>query len=203
MYYLKHIWVKIRYSAFLRLIFDGLTMIGIRISLFYIVLEGLFDENLLNIEKGFNGYDVGYLGAEDMKELSVIPGPDRSFSEEDLLLRLKQGNKCLGIKYKGRIAAFTWFDLGEFKLGFFRFSLKENEAYLFDAYTLMSFRGKGLAPYMRYRSYKELAKLGKNKLYSVSECFNTPSIRFKMKLNAKIIELYLYVEIFKKWHTQS
>lgn len=203
MYYLKHIWVKFKYNPFAKVVLDGLSKMSIRVSPYYIVLEGLFNRSMPDLEKGFEGYDIGFLGAEDMREISVIPGPDRIFSEEDLLLRLKQGKKCLGIKYNERIAAFTWFDLAEFKSIFLRFLLKKNEAYLFDAYTMMSFRGKGLAPYMRCQCYKELAKLGRNKLYSISECFNTPSIRFKMKLNAKIIELYLYVEIFKRWRFNS
>ena len=42
--------------------------------------------------------------------------------------------------------------------------------------------------------------MGRVKCYSYSDLFNTPSIRFKKKLNAKILELGLYVELFKKYH---
>jgi hypothetical protein len=38
------------------------------------------------------------------------------------------------------------------------------------------------------------------RLYSISNCFNTPSIKFKKKLNAKLLELHLAVELFNKWH---
>ena len=203
MYYLKYILAKFKYSPFIRVVQDGLTKIGIRISPYYIVLEGLFDESMPHLERGFNEYDIGFLRTEDMKEISILPGPDRTFSEEDLLLRLKDGKKCLGLKYRGKIVAFTWYDLKEYNFNGYKFSLKENEAYLFDAYTLMSFRGKGIAPYMRYQCYKKLAKLGRYRLYSVSICFNAPSIRFKKKLNAKILELALYVELFKKWNFNS
>lgn len=198
-FYLKHIWAKIKYSPFIRLILDSLTRIGITISPYYVVLEGLFNGSMPHLEKGFDGYDIGFLNSQDMREISVIPGPDRVFSEEKLLLRLKEGKKCLGVKYRGEIVAFTWFDLVECSSMFYRFLLKKDEAYLFDAYTLMSFRGKGIAPYMRYQCYKELAKLGRDKLFSISEFFNTPSIRFKMKLDAKLLELGLFVELFKKW----
>ena len=81
----------------------------------------------------------------------------------------------------------------------YKFPLKDNEAYLFDAYTLMHFRGKGLAPYIRYQCYKELAKSDRHKLFSISNYFNTPSIKFKNKLNAKFLELRLSVELFRKW----
>ena len=203
MYYLKHIWAKFKYNPFAKVVLDGLSKMGIRISPYYIVLEGLFDRSLPDFERGFEEYEIGFLGTEDMGEIAAIPGPDRPFSEKDLLRRLKQGKKCLGIKYRGQIVAFTWLDLAEFSYRFYRFSLKEDEAYLFDAYTLMSFRGKGIAPYVRYQCYKELAKLGRNKLYSISECFHSSSIRFKMKLNAKLLELGIYIELFNKWYFNS
>ncbi len=200
MYYLKYIWTKVRYRPFAGIILDSMAKFGgIRISPYYIVLEGLFDESVQHFEKGFDEYDIGFLSPKDMREISTIPGPDRPFSEENLLQRLKKGQKCFGIKHSGKIAAFIWFDLNNVFCRFCKISLKENEAYLFDSYTIMSFRGKGLAPYVSYQCYKELARLGRYNLYSIVECINTPSIKFKMKLKAEIIELCLYVELFKKW----
>ena len=70
---------------------------------------------------------------------------------------------------------------------------------LFDAYTLDSFRGKGIAPYIRYQLYKELEKTGRMTLYSISERFNLSSIRFKKKLNARLVGQGLCVVLFKKW----
>ncbi|ODS34822.1 MAG: hypothetical protein SCARUB_00082 [Candidatus Scalindua rubra] len=101
---------------------------GIRISPYYLVLEGLFNRSLPDLEKGFDEYEIGFLGVEDMKEISVIPGPERLISEEKLLLRLKEGKKCLGIKYRGKIVAFKWFGLVELSSRFYRFPLKEDEA---------------------------------------------------------------------------
>ncbi len=199
MYYLRHIWAKVRYRHFAWIIIDSLTKMGVRISPYYIVLEGLFNSTIEHLESGFKEYDIGFLTPIDMGEMSAIPGPDRPFTEECLLQRLKKDQKCLGIKHMGRIVAFTWFDLNEFHCTFCKIPLKEDEAYLFDAYTIMDYRGKGLAPYMRYQCYKKLASLGMDRLYSVSECCNTPSIKFKMKLKAEIIELCLYVELFKRW----
>ena len=132
-----------------------------------------------------------------MKTISSISG--RHITEEYLLERLRNGQKCFGLKYRGELAAFTWCDFDKFSFKLCGFPLKDNEAYLFDAYTLMHFRGKGLAPYIRYQCYKELAKSDRHKLFSISEYVNTPSIKFKKKLNAKLIELHLSVELFRKW----
>ncbi len=189
---------KLRYSSFLRIVLDGMSKIGIRITPYYIVLEGLFNRSIPHFETGFDEYDLGFLGPNDMKEISLIP--DRNIPEEKLLIRLKEGKKCFGVKYKGELVAFTWCDFIEYTCNDHRFLLKENEACLFDAYTLMSFRGKGIAPYIRYQCYKELYKMGRHRLYSISDCFNTSSIKLKKKLNAKLLELCLYIGLFKKWH---
>lgn len=198
MYYLKHLWQKIRHNSLIRLLFDGFKRIGIEIIPFYLVLEGLFDRTLPHLEKGFEEYDIGYLGHKDMKTISFIP--IRNISGKKLLNMLKEGSKCFGIKYHGELVAFTWLNLRECTFDGYRFPLKEDEAYLFDAYTIPSFRGKGIAPYIRYQLYKELKKIGIKKLYSISWYFNTPSLKFKLKLNAKCLKLGLFMRLFKKWH---
>ena len=201
MYFLKRIWLKARYSSFFRLIFDGLARLGIRITPFYIVLEGLFNGNLQHLEAGFDEYVTGFLGPEDMKTIFSIPGI--KLTEAKLLQRLREGKKCLGVKSHGELVAFTWCDFDQCDEKFHKFLLKDDEAYLFDAYTLMPFRGKGIAPYMRYQCYKELAKSGRHKLYSLSFYVNTSSLKFKKKLNAKFLELRLSVDLFGKWHFSS
>jgi hypothetical protein len=65
-------------------------------------------------------------------------------------------------------------------------------------YTMDDFRGKNLAPYLRYKSYEILKELGRDKIYSVSVLFNSSAIRYKEKLNAKNLKLILYIELFKK-----
>jgi GNAT superfamily N-acetyltransferase len=136
-----------------------------------------------------------------MKVISAIPY--RSLSEEQLLLRLEEGKLCFGAKHRGIPVAFTWCDMNECHYEGQRFRLKDDEAYLFDAYTLDSYRGRGIAPYIRYQLYKELAKLGRTALHSVSERFNSSSIRFKEKLNARLVGRGILVQLFSKWHFSS
>jgi hypothetical protein len=183
----------------MKTIFDLLKRVGIRIEPYYVILEGLFNGSIPQLETGLEGYSIGFLGPEDMKAISVSAIPDRNTTEEFLLNRLKRGSRCFGAKHRGKVAAFTWY--GEKQCNFHgRISpLKENEAALFDAYTLKSYRGKGIAPYIRYQLYKELSNLGKDILYSDSDFFNIPSIRFKTKLNAKLLELRVHIA-FRRWH---
>jgi hypothetical protein len=123
-------------------------------------------------------------------------------NEAKLKERLAKGQLCFGMRCQGRPVSFNWFNFEEFLIGKHRVQMQENEACLFNAYTDMDFRGKGLVSYVRYHSYKELAKMGKTRLYSGSDFFNTSSIRFKRKLKAKLIELYLIIDFLKKWQVR-
>ncbi len=198
MEYLKYIWQKARHSHPLRLVVDGLWKMGISIRPFYVFQEGLSDTKISEWHGKFDGYKLAFLEPQDMEEISKIPFRNDS-SLEQLCRRLREGKRCLGMKHRGELVAFTWCDFDRFDFESFCFDLSKDEAYLFDAYTLEPYRGKGVAPYLRDQIYRELDLLGKKRLYSVSDCFNTPAVKFKMKLNAKIIELGLFVKLFGKW----
>ena len=194
---LKNIREKLRFDRILRLIYNSLSLFGLKILLVYLILEGLGDKHHQSFKLDLDDYDLEFLGPEDMNEISLLPG--RKIAEEKLLQRLEEGMKCLGMKSKGKIIAFTWCNFNEIVIDLKRFPLNSNEAYLFDTYTLAPFRGKGVAPYLRYEMYKELNNLGMVQLYSYSSYFNTPAVKFKKKLNAKITGLYLIATLFKKW----
>ncbi len=195
-HFLQRFKQKLKYNSIYRIFFDGLTKINIKITPYYLVLEGLFDKTLPQFESGFDEYEICFLGVGDVKDIALIP--DQPKTENELILMLKKGQKCLGVKMNDRLAAYTWCDLEECNWECRRFKLAPDEAYLFDAYTLMEFRGKGIAPFIRYQLYKELSKLNRTKLYSITAYFNNQSIKFKQKLNARFVDLGIYVSIFKK-----
>lgn len=196
--YFKELRIKFRYSHFLRLFFDAIARLGIRFAPYYLFEEVISPENSPKRPVGFDDYEVSFWGPEEMKSMAKIPG--RKFSEEFLIQRLKDGHQCLGLKKDNNLAAFTWCNLREATLKYNLFSLNKDEAYLFDAYTLMDFRGKGVAPFLRYHLYTELQKLSRTKLYSYSDYFNTSAVRFKQKLGANKMKLLLIVDLFGKWH---
>ena len=171
---------------------DALKRLKISVDPYIIFLEELSDDIIFpRIDNAHNTYKIIFLGPGDMKTIEGLPG--RISTEAGLLNRLKEDKICIAVKLAQELVAFTWYDLKECNFKSIKCPLKNNEAYLFDAYTLLSYRGKGIAPFMRYRSYQELNNLGKHKLFSVSDYFNTPAIRFKKKLKAKPLELRLAV----------
>ena len=137
-----------------------------------------------------------FLLHEDVQGLDRIEG--RIVTAQSMQDNLNRGHKCLGLKINGNIAAFTWcrFDIFDFPRTK-GFALRENEAYLYDMYVLRAYRGLNIAPLLRYSCYKELTKIGRTVLYSFSDVSNRPAIRFKKKLDARIMGLYLYIRIGK------
>lgn len=177
---------------------DYLAEIGIEIMPFYWVKETIPDKIPTYSDADFVDYEFTFFRLEDIKAFSKLP--ERKFiGEEHMVKMFHKGKKCYGAKYKGEIAAFTWFDLEESYTKFYPTTMKSNEAYLFDMYTLKAFRGKNLAPILRYKIYTILKELGRDTCYSVTECFNTPSKRFKEKLGARNVFLGVYINLFKKY----
>ena len=188
---------KIKYNSLFRILHDGLVKAGIKISFFYLVKEGLYREiPELELNK-FPDYDLIILDENDITLLSTIP--ERTLSKEKLLKLLKDECICFGLKKENDLAAVTWVNLKECSYGSFNLPMKEEEACLFGAYTLIKYRGENLAPFIRYQCYKELKKMGKNTLYSISEALNRQSINFKKKLDARYIFLGLHVCLFNKF----
>ncbi len=188
---------RIRYNPLPRILIDGLDRLGIRINLIYLMREGITQGIAQPSQDSLKGYEVRFLGAEDMMEMAQIPY--RSVRYEKLLGRLKDGNLCLGAKREGRLVCFTWCNLTQCHSEAYPFLLNEDEAYLFDAYTAPDLRGQWLAPALRYRLYEELARMGRTKLYSISERFNAPALRFKLKLGAQILKSNWGIVLARKW----
>ena len=194
--YAKRLKQKIRYNSILRILHDGLVKIGLQLSLFYLVEEGLHLQTIPLEFNEFSCYTAEFLKEEELNIIADIP--ERPYKKEILQKRFKDGSRCLLCKKDEQLIGYTWFNLFECDSGIYKLSLKENEAYLFDAYVLMEYRGKRIAPFIRFLCYKELQKLNRTTLYSISDLFNSQSIRFKKKLNAKFSVLILYINLFNK-----
>jgi GNAT superfamily N-acetyltransferase len=196
--YFRHVRERVRYNPLPRIFIDGLDKLGIKIHLIYLIREGITEGVARPREDGLESCEVGFLGAEDMTEIAQIPY--RPVRYEKLQSRLKDGNLCLGAKREGCLVCFTWCNLIRCQSEGYSFLLNDDEAYLFDAYTAFDLRGQGLAPALRYRLYEELARMGRTKLYSISERFNAPALRFKLKLGAEILKSNWNITLFRKWY---
>jgi len=134
---------------------------------------------------------------------NVLGGPDIAAvaacvswgTVERIQARLNKGHLCIVVKSGERIAGYTWADFDEVNDLACDYELGPDEAYLYDAFIAPEFRGRSLAPYMRVECYRHLRHAGRHTFYSISDFFNSPAIKFKQKLNAETIRLYLRIEL--------
>jgi len=188
---------RLRYGLIIQTLLSLLGKLGFYMTPFYVHLEGNFGQDCDDLSEGFAECEALFLGPREMKTIAELPY--RKESKEELLIRLDEGKKCFAVKCNGDLAAFTWCDFERCNSSLYSFKLEENEAYLFDAYTLIPFRGRKIAPYLRCKCYQALEALGINKFYSITLYFNEPAVRFKKKLHARPIMLAIHMRLFKKW----
>jgi len=172
--------------------------LGLKIELYYVHVgrESDLEGCEQRWEQEFPEYEAGFVGVEDMQETASC---ESWLTEAMLVGRLERGLTCFAIKHHGRIIAYLWSAFEIIDGTAYKAKLKENEAYLFNAYTDPEYRGKGLAPLMRNQCYKALKDRGVDVFYSVCDYFNTPSVRYKKKMNARVHKLGLFVAIGNKY----
>jgi hypothetical protein len=195
---LKKILSKFKHGLVLQAIRNQLARFGIVLTPYYWVQEGINSTEEPKIKGTISDYKVEFLDAEDLKDIDEI---FHGYPVARLIADLNSGKICLGLKHNDEIASLMWINLNECSFSSINKPLKADEAYLTSMHTIESFRGNNLAPFLRYKSYEILKKMGRDKIYSVSEFFNSSAIRYKQKLNAKNLKLVLYIELFKrlKW----
>jgi hypothetical protein len=129
---------------------------------------------------------------------TIASNPESLLSEETIRKRLSDGHLGYCILHQGNLAAFMWADLEKINFRNFPLPMKKHEAYLYNALTVSAYRGKNLAPYLRLECYRRLERLGRNRFYSVTGLLNLESMRFKKKLGARPVLLFLAVTFFMR-----
>jgi len=142
-------------------------------------------------------FQLAYIGEERMGELLSLAGRDTP--AEGLQMRFMFRNPCLAILKDQRIVAFSWVAFGMFQFESYVFPLQEDEAYLFDAYTVPEYRGRGLAGVIRRQLHRDLSSQGRPRLYSVTLRNKPSALRFKSKVNGRVVDHGFYIRLFDRW----
>ncbi len=168
----------------------------VNVNFYYLYLEKMPRSLSADIQPGIEPVEVIPLGSAEVKEITRYP--EKDYSEPEMLDLLTNGCKGVGISHNGRIVSYGFYNLSECHERHFRISLKKDEAYLFGQRTLSDYRGKNLAPFLRYAIYKQLSEMGYHRFYSLVDFFNNASIRFKQKLDAQPVKLFAHIRLLKK-----
>lgn len=165
---------------------------------FYVVRESLSAQNEIELDPDLQPVEAFVLARD---EIVALAGHEETpWSATQLLGRMDEGQICMGLRGGDKLLAYTWGGerpvAGDW-LGLD--PLKENEAYLHDAYCFKAYRGRKLIPYLRRRMYEHFAERGRDSFLSISTYTNTSSIRFKRKLGAMVSGLYLRVRLTRRF----
>ncbi|NNE31857.1 MAG: GNAT family N-acetyltransferase [Winogradskyella sp.] len=195
-YRIKWISNILKHGLFLHGVRNNLAKIGFDFMPYYWVEEATSPISPPQIRGEDKKFELSTFGE---LEINHIKNTIIGIEQKDLLADLKNGEICIGLKHNQEIAAYMFIKRKPFSFRKRFFKLKSTESYLHSMYTFEAYRGKNLAPYLRYHSYDFLRKMNITTFYSVSEYFNKSTIRFKKKLNSKPKKLYLSLVLFKKW----
>ena len=192
----KRFWNIIKNGMFLYGLKNRLKRIGIEITPYYWVQEEVEECSEPKIKGDVSEFTFRELSLDEMKLISK--GID-NLSIENLMEDYENCQLCMGLEHNREIAAYMFIGLEDLNYKGNRFKINENEAYLFNMWTFHSFRGRNLAPYLRYKCYQLLKDQGRDTKYSITQYFNKSSIKFKEKLNSRHLQLYIYFDFFGKW----
>lgn len=173
---------------------NALMRIGIDIDPYIVTQESLDYSNVPEIRDDKKKFIFKELDSEVIRNHYQLIGMN-DCALGDLL---NSNHSAYGLYYGDQLAAYMMARFGDYSFKSKSFSLKSDEAYMCGAYTYEKFRGKNLAPYLRYKCYEELNEKGITKCLSITQYFNKSSLKYKAKLNAKYKGIYLYLELFRR-----
>lgn len=194
---LKRYYGVIKNGLFLFGLRNRLAKIGLDFRPYYWVEEECEPCDTPQIKGNTSNYKLRYISLEEAKLINQR----KSKNDYNNMVRgMQNGQLCVGLETNNEIVAYMFIELNDFEFNKRAFKLKSNEAYLLNMWTMFNFRGRNLAPFLRYKAYRLLEEEhGRNIKYSITEYFNKSSIKFKNKLNSKNHFLYLSIVLFKKY----
>ncbi len=169
--------------------------VGITISPYYFYLEEADNRINIKLSPALDSTVSGFLSPADLEKVYHHPETQGYAALEKVFKDDK--HFCFALKQGDEVMSFTWCDMDKIRW-VKSIDLKPDEAYMFNAYTYKKYRGMNIAPYLRFYLYKYLKELGRTKIYSYTEYFNTPAVNYKKKLKAKPLKLGLYIRLFSK-----
>ena len=185
---------RIRHGLILHSLFNLLIRVGVSINPYWIDVEGLHLTEEPDIRDDKERYRIAPVDQAIILELYK----NLHWNTAELKERLTSDYHSVGLFREDALTAFMLMRYQSFAFRGNHISLSENEAYLENMYTYEDYRGRSLAPYLRYQGYKLLKAEGKTRCLSITQYFNKSSQKFKAKLNAKHSEFWLHIGLFNK-----
>ena len=192
---LKSIYTVTKHGLFLHGVRNNFARIGVDIMPYYwftTTLEFIKPQNIKGEELDLK------LSVFEKTEINTVKNAIIGIKEKKMLVDLQNGDTCIGFKHGTEIVAYSFIRRKSFNFRNRYFHLDEKDCYFHSTYVFEKYRGKNIAPYLRYKCLSVLEKEDFRCYHSISEYFNKSAIKFQKKLNAKPAHLFLCIRLFKK-----
>jgi hypothetical protein len=186
---------RIRHGLILHSFLNLMLRVGVSINPYWIDVEGLHLCKEPGMRDDKKQYRIGPIDKSVVLELYQ----NLQWNTDELKERLSSDYHAVGLFRQDALAAFMLMRYQSFDFKNNHISFSDKEAYLENMYTYEDYRGRSLAPYLRYQAYKLLEVEGRTTCYSITQYFNASSRKFKAKLNAQHSELWLHLGFFGKF----
>jgi len=141
-----------------------------------------------------DGLTIRELGKAD-SGLLVATAVDY-LTDEWLAQRFSLGDRCLAMFQGEELVCCCWATRTKANLIFESIDLREDEAYIYAAYTVETFRGKGYMPVLRRELCVLLAKNGARQMFSIVDVLNRPAMQVYEKVAATKVQLGVGFALF-------
>lgn len=100
-----------------------------------------------------------------------------------LAARFRSGNQCFVVRHQGRIVSACWAARGRVRVEFLECDIQAaaGEVYFFDAFTLPSYRGMGIAPALCLHQLRYFREAGLDRAVRATAPENEPALRAHAK----------------------
>ncbi len=130
-----------------------LEKMGVKIVPYYITREYLHADAKSCPEPGLKPDGCSFLSQSELETLYAVPALNGLRAE---MQTWKDDCLCFGLRHNEETVAYVWCNLKRCNSNLIDFPLEPDEAYIFRARTLHAYRGRNLAPFLRYQLYKRI-----------------------------------------------
>ena len=144
--------------------------------------------------KKVNEVEVRLLQRDEVPKLNKLMGLGAGEAEE----RLKAGDLCFIGEKNGDIVHYRWICFNEVFVNELerKIRMRPNSAYMYDAYTVPKYRGKGIHPAVLTNAEDYLFQSGIKEMYTVILSNNHSSLRTWQKIGSRKMGEVTFIKLF-------
>jgi hypothetical protein len=192
---LPRFWGRLKHGLLTQEILDRLARAGLIIYPYFVALESAEASGDAQLAAG---QSIRALTADDAAQMLRV---DARYPVGPFTARLARA-ECLGLFVGAELVGYSWARLDRVPIpgsaGATLFELQAHEAYLFDIFVAVGYRGLRLADVIRRAVHSDLARRGRTRFYSFTLAFNRSPRRLLARAGVRDLELRLFLGLGRR-----